>query len=141
MLREIGLAFSVQPIRDPMKILVIEDDGRYLERYQSAFQGISEVFTAVSMRDARILLKSHPDIKVVILDGLVPLFTGETGLQKTTGLVREIALRCPGAAVIAASSDDSINAELLGSEATYSIHNKDESALLQIITKLNKTAG
>ncbi len=72
-----------------MKILIVEDNIQICELYQLFLKEMNGVITATSIRDARLFLKSNPDIDLVVLDGLVPLFRNEMP-TKTLGLASEI---------------------------------------------------
>jgi hypothetical protein len=98
----------------------------------------NEVLIATSMRDGRVFLKDNPDINLVVLDGIVPMYTNERP-EKTLDIAHELEWRYPQIIVVAASSDENINKELLDCGAHYAIPDKSIAALQEILKKLPPT--
>src|SRR3989338_2403994 len=95
-----------------MKILIVEDNLNACERYRSALEATHEVLIATSIYDARVLLKALPDFDLIVLDGLVPLHKKKRS-GKTFDMACELWWRYPHIVVVAASSDEEINEELV----------------------------
>jgi len=118
-----------------MKILIVEDNLSACERYRLALEATHEMLIANVVGDARMFLHTDPDIDIVVLDGLVPMFRNGHP-EKTLDLACELEWRYPQILVVAASSDEQINKELVDCGAHYAISNKSVTEIETLLTTL-----
>jgi len=95
------------PITLP-KVLCIEDNMVWQQRWAEQLKGIACVLQAVSEQEALSLLREFPDIEVIVLDGNLD----GSGELDTLDLLRTIRNRFTGV-LIAASSDAKYRRKLL----------------------------
>ena len=78
----------------------------------------------MTIHDAQIFLQNHGDITIIILDGMVPQHPLEGMPCGTLLFAKFVVLQYPKITLIAASSDDLLNEELLVAGCIYSVRNK-----------------
>jgi DNA-binding response OmpR family regulator len=118
-----------------MKILIVEDSLSVCQSYRSALEPTHVILTATVVYDAQVFLDTNPDIDLVVLDGLVPMFRNGHP-EKTLGLACRLEWRYPQIIVVAASSDEQINKELVDCGAHYAISNKSVAELQALLITL-----
>ncbi len=96
-------------------VLIVEDDEVAQLMAEAALLPHAEVLIAGSLHKASNIIRSRPDIAYIILDGRVPNFENEPlrVVDTTHDLVWDIERFLPGATIYSASSEASLNDELV----------------------------
>lgn len=107
------------------KILIVEDATLVVEAYLALLAGEDlEILTAATLLGALDLIRAHPDVALVVLDGLFPRADGESPYpdqgMPCSGEKFLAGARYRGP-VIACSSEPSLNERLLRCGATRAV--------------------
>jgi CheY-like chemotaxis protein len=107
------------------KILIVEDATLVVDAYLALLAGDDlEILTAATLLGALDLIEAHPDVALVVLDGLFPRDEGESPYPEPgracsgEKFLANARYRGP---IIACSSEPSVNERLLRSGATRAV--------------------
>jgi CheY-like chemotaxis protein len=121
-----------QPTFSDYTILIAEDDDSNFEYIQQTFRSTGlTILHAANGLDAVTICKTHPEIKLVLMDGMMPVMTGYEAS-------REIRKTRPGLPIViltAYVSQDSIREAVMGGCNDYIAKPIGPEELLSLLKK------
>lgn len=116
------------------KILIVEDDETLVKMWGRMFAGKLIIVTAGSIEDAHQMYKSHHDISVIVVDGLVPADnTSFNPDALTLDLIKKLRETFKGT-MIATSSYENVRQQQMESGCDYEC---DKKQLKNMLKKLS----
>lgn len=97
------------------KVLILDDDSSQLEYYEKELSGKIKVLSTRRMADARRAFIEHPDVAVIVLDGMV---NDPNEGEYSYALASALRKKFPGP-IVAASGCQDIREKLMQAGCNY----------------------